>query len=118
MLDPYDDQYYDYDYEADPENIPLDQLVPVSIVYGITMILGLLGNSLVIFSVAKFKKMQNVTNMFLLSLATADLLLVMVCVPIKVRHFSEILARNQCRCFFKYSPTFSQKAICAHNKTY
>ncbi|KAL4236964.1 hypothetical protein ACF0H5_005348 [Mactra antiquata] len=77
------DLEYNYEYEADPGNIPLDELVPVSLVYGVTLVLGLLGNSLVILSVAKFKKMQNVTNMFLLSLASADLLLVTICVPIK-----------------------------------
>lgn len=87
----YDYWYEEYEYEADPGNVPIQQLIPASLVYGITMVLGLLGNSLVIVSVAKFKTMQNVTNMFLLSLATADLLLVMICVPVKViifcRHF-------------------------------
>ncbi|XP_052271529.1 cholecystokinin receptor type A-like [Dreissena polymorpha] len=86
--------YEDYDYEADPDNVPIEQLVPVSLVYGLTMILGLIGNCLVIVSVAKFKKMQNVTNIFLLSLATADLLLVMICVPVK------------CAAFFSYTWKF------------
>lgn len=83
----YDDEDYYYEYEYDPNasNIPMEQLVPVSMTYGLTMVLGLLGNILVIISVAKFKKMQNVTNMFLLSLASADLLLVLICVPVKVR---------------------------------
>lgn len=85
-INDYDDYdfYYEYEYDADPGYIPIEQLIPVSIVYGVTLVLGLLGNSLVIVSVAKFKNMQNVTNMFLLSLATADLLLVMICVPVKV----------------------------------
>lgn len=76
--------FYEYEYDADPGNIPLEQLLPVSLVYGLTLVLGLLGNILVIISVAKFKKMQNVTNMYLLSLASADLLLVLICVPVKV----------------------------------
>ena len=80
-------EYMHYDYEADPDNVPIEELIPVSIVYGLTLVIGLIGNTLVIVSVAKFKKMQNVTNMFLLSLASADLLLVCVCVPVKVGHF-------------------------------
>ncbi|XP_053393811.1 allatostatin-A receptor-like [Mercenaria mercenaria] len=91
---PHFDEYdYEYEYEADPGNIPIEQLIPVSLVYGITMVLGLLGNSLVIVSVAKFKNMQNVTNMFLLSLATADLLLIMICVPIKCAAFFSYIWR-------------------------
>ncbi|XP_052268675.1 cholecystokinin receptor type A-like [Dreissena polymorpha] len=86
--------YEDYDYEADPDNVPIEQLVPVSLTYGLTIILGLIGNCLVIVSVAKFKKMQNVTNIFLLSLATADLLLVMICIPVK------------CAAFFSYTWKF------------
>ena len=82
--DYYHDYYEFYEYDANSYSIPVEQLVPVSIVYGLTMILGVIGNTLVIVSVARFKKMQNVTNMFLLSLASADLLLVLICVPVKV----------------------------------
>ena len=81
-FDYYDYQFYEYD--ANSVSIPVEQLIPVSIVYGLTMLLGVIGNTLVIVSVARFKKMQNVTNMFLLSLASADLLLVLICVPVKV----------------------------------
>ena len=77
------EEYCDYDYEA-TYSVPVEELVPVAIVYGFTMIFGVIGNTLVIVSVARFKKMQNVTNMFLLSLASADLLLVLICVPVKV----------------------------------
>ncbi len=44
------------------------------------------GNCLVIFSIIKVKKLQSVTNLFLISLATADLLLILFCVPIRVRN--------------------------------
>ena len=77
------DEYCDYDYDS-TAMVPVEELVPVAIVYGFTMIFGVIGNTLVIVSVARFKKMQNVTNMFLLSLASADLLLVLICVPVKV----------------------------------
>ena len=77
------EEYCDYDYEAS-DIVPVEELIPVAIVYGFTMIFGVIGNTLVIVSVARFKKMQNVTNIFLLSLASADLLLVLICVPVKV----------------------------------
>lgn len=73
---------YEYPIITDP---PLGELIPVSIVYGLTLVLGMLGNILVIFSVTRYLQMSTVTNTFLLSLASADLLLVLVCVPVKVR---------------------------------
>ena len=82
----YDDYYYyyDYDYDDSINNIPLDELVPVTLTYSLTLLLGLVGNCLVIFSISYYRRMRTVTNVFLLSLASADLLLVLVCVPIKV----------------------------------
>lgn len=97
-----DEYIYDYEYDADPGDIPVEQLIPVSLTYGLTMVLGLLGNVLVIVSVAKFKKMQNVTNMFLLSLASADLLLVLICVPVKVRG-----DKVYCNCLVKQQGLFT-----------
>ena len=73
----------DYDYEI-VLSPPLAELIPVSIAYGLTLILGLVGNGLVIFSVSRYQQMKSITNTFLLSLATADLLLVLICVPVKV----------------------------------
>ena len=76
-----EDYYYDYDESIN--NLPLE-LVPVAVVYCTTLLLGVLGNSLVIFSIARYRRMQTVTNIFLTSLASADLMLVTLCVPIKV----------------------------------
>ena len=75
--------FTDYDYEI-VYNLPLEELVPNAFFYGATLLLGLIGNILVIFSVSRFEQMMTITNTFLLSLATADLLLVLVCVPVKV----------------------------------
>lgn len=75
---------YEYDYNASLANIPLKELVPVTIVYGLTFILGLIGNVLVIVSITRYRRMQTVTNTFLTSLASADLLLVSLCIPVKV----------------------------------
>ena len=76
---------YDYDYDLSVNSIPLADLVPTALVYGLTLVLGILGNSLVIFAIARNKRMQTVTNIFLVSLSSADLLIVVLCVPIKVR---------------------------------
>lgn len=81
----YWDYEYNYDYDAAIAHLPLNELIPVTIFYSITLLSGLVGNILVIISVARFKKMQNTTNTFLLSLSTADLLLIVICVPVKVR---------------------------------
>ena len=78
-----DDYDYDYDYNVSFE-VPLVEAVPLGMVYGLTLILGVTGNTLVIFAIAKEQRMQTVTNAFLVSLASADLLLVLLCVPIKV----------------------------------
>lgn len=72
---------YDYEIDLHPE---LEELIPVSIVYGLTLVVGIIGNALVIFSVTRYEQMMTITNTFLLSLATADLLLVLICVPVKV----------------------------------
>lgn len=74
--------YYQYDY-TDSE-LPLEELIPVGVVYGATLLLGIAGNALVIFSVSRYHQMKTITNTFLLSLATADLFLVLVCIPVKV----------------------------------
>ena len=78
---------YDYNYNDTVSSIPVDQWLPVSIVYGITLLLGVVGNSLVIFCILKYQRMRSITNILLLSLASADLLLVLICVPIKVSLF-------------------------------
>ncbi|XP_070194873.1 neuropeptide Y receptor type 1-like [Littorina saxatilis] len=78
---------YDYDYDLTDYNVPLEELIPVTIVYGATLILGLSGNLLVIVVVARYRTMKNITNTFLLSLASADLLLVSICIPVKFAAF-------------------------------
>ena len=86
-----DDYYYlpfnySYDYNASYSisHLPLEEFVPMVTVYTLIGLLGIVGNLLVIFSIIKVKRMRSITNLFLLSLATADLLLVCVCVPSRV----------------------------------
>lgn len=42
------------------------------ILYGVVCVVGLCGNTLVIYVVLRFSKMQTVTNMYILNLALAD----------------------------------------------
>ena len=55
--------------------------IVVPTVLGIIFLLGLLGNSLVILVVVSDKHMRNTTNILILSLAVADLLFIVFCVP-------------------------------------
>ncbi|XP_045160128.1 allatostatin-A receptor-like [Mercenaria mercenaria] len=86
-MDSYYDYYYnytyDYNYTDSIDHLPLTEFVPMITVYTLIGMLGIVGNLLVIFSIIKVKRMRSITNLFLLSLASADLLLVCVCVPAK-----------------------------------
>lgn len=84
-----DDKEYEYiyDYNDSVTMVPLEELIPVAMVYGLTLVIGAVGNLLVITSIGRFRRMQSVTNVFLVSLASADLLLICACVPIKVSYF-------------------------------
>lgn len=85
---PYDYYYYNYDYNYTYEEslnyLPLEELIPSLTFYVLIGLLGLAGNILVIVAILAFPRMKSITNVFLLSLASADLLLVLICVPIKV----------------------------------
>ncbi|KAE8750106.1 Elevenin Receptor, partial [Frankliniella occidentalis] len=59
------------------------EVVPTMTVYCLIMLLGLAGNALIIFTTQRYRRMQSTTNVFLSSLAVADLLLIIVCIPVK-----------------------------------
>ncbi|GAV00805.1 hypothetical protein RvY_11602 [Ramazzottius varieornatus] len=48
-------------------------LLAVNIYYGLIYIVGMCGNSLVLYVVCRYSKMHTVTNFFILSLALADI---------------------------------------------
>lgn len=81
--------------------------------YVLTFIVGFVGNSLVIYLIINIKKLQSITSLFLVSLATADLLLILVCVPIKIMEFLThqwILGKAMCK-IYHYLHTLT--AICS-----
>jgi neuropeptide Y receptor len=49
--------------------------------YCIIFLLGLIGNSLVVFVVCNNKSMQSVTNVFITNLAVSDIFMCLLCVP-------------------------------------
>ncbi|XP_048099427.1 KISS1 receptor b isoform X1 [Alosa alosa] len=53
----------------------------VPLFFALIMLLGLLGNSLVIYVVAKQQQMKTVTNIYIVNLATTDILFLVCCVP-------------------------------------
>ncbi|XP_076441094.1 cholecystokinin receptor-like [Babylonia areolata] len=83
----FSDYVYEYDYDVSVSTLPLNDVVVNGVGYGLVLVLGLVGNILVVVSVARYRRMHNVTNIFLLSLASADLLLVCICVPVKFTGF-------------------------------
>ena len=55
----YDYSNYHYDYSDSVNTWPdLGELIPVVLVYSVTLVLGVLGNALVIFSILRYRRMQ------------------------------------------------------------
>lgn len=59
--------------------------------YLVTLVFGIIGNVAVIVLMAGDRKARNTTNMFLVSLSVADLLMLLLCVPLKIVHFFVVL---------------------------
>ena len=77
---------------ADPSEVQasleVERLVRIIVptIFGVIVLLGLLGNLLVILVVVSDKHMRNTTNILILSLAVADLLFIVFCVPLSLIH--------------------------------
>lgn len=55
--------------------------ISILFIYPLIFLLGLAGNTMVIIVVLKHRKMRNATNYLVMSLAVADLLFIVLCVP-------------------------------------
>lgn len=53
-------------------------------IFRLTLLLGVIGNMLILVAILGYKKMKSPTNVFLASLALADLLLCLICIPVKL----------------------------------
>lgn len=88
--DGYSFEEYSYDYSSADPDVPLGEILPVSLVYGSTLVIGVVGNLLVIVAVARDRRLRSITNIFLTSLACADLALLCFCVPVKVSVYTHL----------------------------
>ena len=61
--------------------------VHIYALYAIILVVGLVGNVLVVFVVANNKAMQTVTNVFIANLALSDILLCVLAVPFTPLYF-------------------------------
>ena len=76
----------DYDIEDSHSNLDWTELAPTLWSYAIIFVAGIIGNILILIAVIRntqFLKSSPV-NVFLGSLASADLLLISICLPLKV----------------------------------
>lgn len=53
----------------------------VPIIFGLIVVVGFIGNALVVVVVAANQQMRNTTNLLIINLALADLLFIVFCVP-------------------------------------
>ncbi|KAG7210799.1 hypothetical protein KM043_012290 [Ampulex compressa] len=86
ITEDYDD-YYDYDINESFSYFDWTELGPVLVVYSLTFFLGLIGNVAIIASTLcpRLRPLPATpTNVFLGGLATADLLLIIFCIPVKI----------------------------------
>ncbi|KAI9524510.1 Neuropeptide Y receptor type 2 [Dissostichus eleginoides] len=67
-------------FPEDPIKMPSVQVVLI-LAYSTIIVLGVLGNSLVIYVIYRFKTLRTVTNFFIANLAVADLLVNTLCLP-------------------------------------
>jgi allatostatin receptor len=72
----------------------------IGITFTITLIVGIIGNSLVLLTILIKKQMRSSTNILILNLAIAELLFILLCVPftglnyvLSVWHFGDVICR-------------------------
>jgi allatostatin A receptor len=63
------------------ERMTLIVSIIVPILFGIIIVIGLIGNALVVVVVSANKQMRSTTNLLIINLAIADLLFIIFCVP-------------------------------------
>jgi hypothetical protein len=58
--------------------------------FSMTLLLGVVGNAMILWAVLGFREMKSPTNIFLASLALADLFLCSICLPVKVSTLAKV----------------------------
>ena len=70
-----------------PLSTPLYISVMVTLLYGVILTLGVAGNGLCVFVICRQRDMKTPTNLFLMNLSVADMLVLLVCVPSSLMQF-------------------------------
>ena len=64
------------------------EAIAVPIIFILIFVIGLIGNCTLVYTVARNKNLQNTPNILIVSLATGDLLLILVSVPFTATYFT------------------------------
>lgn len=64
-----------------PTSFEVKIAILIGITFSITIIVGIIGNSLVFLTILLQKQMRSTTNILILNLAIAELLFILLCVP-------------------------------------
>ncbi|XP_069601781.1 kiSS-1 receptor [Ranitomeya imitator] len=86
----------------------------VPLFFAMLMLVGLVGNSLVIYVISKHKQMRTVTNFYIANLATTDIIFLVCCVPITAALYplpGWIFGEFMCK-FVNYVQQVSVQATC------
>ncbi|XP_074110671.1 neuropeptides capa receptor-like [Cotesia typhae] len=75
------------EYQLGPKHLSLSVVVPITVVYVIIFIMGIVGNILTCWVILRHQLMQSATNYYLFSLAISDLLLLVLGLPFELSVF-------------------------------
>ncbi|XP_053329351.1 G-protein coupled receptor 54-like [Spea bombifrons] len=101
-----------YSLEQSPPQLVDAWLVPLF--FALIMLVGLVGNSLVIYVINKHKQMKTVTNFYIANLATTDIIFLVCCVPFTATLYSLpswVFGDFMCRCV-NYLQQVTAQATC------
>lgn len=62
----------------------LSPLIPLSIAYGFVFVTGVIGNSVVLLSIYKSRRLHTITCIFLANMAIVDLIVCLLIVPLQL----------------------------------
>ena len=88
--------------------IPLYMLIGVTLSYLVIFLMGVGGNIMVVWIVARNRDMRSATNVFLLSLSIADLLVLIICMPSALIEFygRDVWYLGHTLCKYNFEKTF------------
>ena len=88
--------------------IPLYMLIGGTLSYLVIFLMGVGGNIMVVWIVARNRDMRSATNVFLLSLSIADLLVLIICMPSALIEFygRDVWYHGHTLCKYNFEKTF------------